>query len=86
MSRLATRHSPPGRPGGERVFTDDDGRCWSAALSPRGEPEGALVFRCLSDPRQSQRAIVVDPLALPAAADDVLRRWLGAAPRIGTLT
>ena len=80
-------HLPPSRPsGGERVFTDDQGRLWSAALDQRDEPGGALVFRCISDGRQSARALTVDPLALREALDDALRGWLGAAPRIGVLS
>ncbi|MES2176259.1 MAG: hypothetical protein V4550_00230 [Gemmatimonadota bacterium] len=78
---------PPLRPsGGERVFTDDQGRLWSAALERRDDPSGALVFRCISDGRQSVRALSVDPLALRDAVDDVLRIWLGNAPRIGLLS
>jgi hypothetical protein len=68
------------------VFTDDEGRLWSAALEQRDGPDGALVFRCISDGRQSIRALSVDPLALPEAVDEVLRAWLRAAPRIGTLS
>jgi hypothetical protein len=68
------------------VFTDDQGRLWSAALHQRGGSTGALVFRCISDGRQSVRALAVDPLALREALDDNLRGWLGAAPRIGILS
>jgi hypothetical protein len=68
------------------VFTDDQGRLWSAALEQRDDPDGALVFRCISDGRRSVRALVVDPLALREALDDKLRGWLGAAPRIGILS
>ena len=86
MPKSSTRH-PPLRPSGsERVFTDDQGRLWSAALEERDAPSGALVFRCISDGRQSVRALAVDPLALRDAVDDALRQWLGAAPRIGTLS
>jgi hypothetical protein len=83
----ATSRTPPHRhSGGERVFTDDEGRLWSAALEQRDDLDGALVFRCISDGRQSIRALSVDPLTLPDAADEVLRAWLHAAPRIGTLS
>ena len=86
MPKLHTRQ-PPLRPsGGERVFTDEQGRLWSAALEQRDSSSGALVFRCISDGRQSVRALAVDPLALREAVDDVLRVWLGAAPRIGILS
>ena len=83
---VSSRNPPQRSSGGERVFTDDEGRLWSAALEERDEPGGALVFRCISDGRQSIRALSVDPLTLPDAADEVLRAWLHAAPRIGTLS
>jgi hypothetical protein len=85
MPKLSSRQSPPRDSGGERVFTDHEGRLWSAALQ-RGDPTGALVFRCISDGRQSVRALAVDPLTLRDAVDDALRTWLGASPRIGTLS
>jgi hypothetical protein len=72
--------------GGERVFTDDEGRLWSAAIEDREAPAGALVFRCISDGRQSVRAMAVDPADLDAAVDDALRVWLHNAPRIGILS
>ena len=86
MPKSSSRQSPPRESGGERVFTDHEGRLWSAALEQRGDPTGALVFRCISDGRQSVRALVVDPIALRDAVDDALRVWLHAAPRIGTLS
>ena len=45
MPRLFTRHSLAGTSGGERVFTDDEGRRRSAALTQRDAPRGALVRR-----------------------------------------
>ena len=86
MQRATIRIAPNRRSGGERVFTDDEGRLWSAALEQRDDSDGALVFRCISDGRQSIRALSVDPLALSEAVDEVLRAWLRAAPRIGTLS
>ena len=86
MQRAPTRIAPHRPSGGERVFTDDEGRLWSAALEQRDAPGGALVFRCISDGRQSVRALAVDPLALFEAGDETLRAWLRAAPRIGTLS
>jgi len=68
------------------VFTDDEGRLWSAALDARDNHTGALVFRCISDGRQAVRALAVDPPAFREALDDALRAWLGNAPRIGTLS
>jgi len=78
------------------VFADDTGRLWSA--SHTGE---ILVFTCISDGRQSSRAIeVMDVVDMetpphvvhdandaldPSVDDETLRVWLNAAPRIGTL-
>ena len=86
MPKSSSQQSPRRESGGERVFTDYEGRLWCAALEQRGNPTGALVFRCISDGRQSVRALAVDPLTLGDAVDDSLRTWLGAAPRIGTLS
>jgi hypothetical protein len=52
MPRLFTRHSLAGRSGGERVFTDDEGRRRSAALTQRDAPRGALVRHLRSTWRQ----------------------------------
>ncbi len=86
MQRATINNPSPRFSGGERVFTDDEGRLWSAALEQRDEPDGALVFRCISDGRQSVRALAVDPLALLEAGDETLRAWLRAAPPVGTLS
>lgn len=82
---IRTTHRRPS--GGERVFTDALGRMWTAAYV-RGETGGnAVVFACVSEVRQSGRAIAVD---LPGNVGDIeeetLRAWLSVAPRIGTLT
>ena len=72
--------------GGERVFSDDDGRLWSASHT-RGADGGAIVFACISDSRQPVRAIAMEPGGrLGDATDEVLRAWLRDAPRIGRLT
>jgi hypothetical protein len=79
-SRARTTEYRPS--GGDRVFADERGRLWNAAYT--GE---AIVFTCVSDGRQSGRA-----LAIPAGdlagdvGDDKLREWLDHAPHIGTLT
>ena len=86
MQKASTRNPSQRSSGGERVFTDDEGRLWSAALEERDEPGGALVFRCISDGRQPLRALAVDPIALLEARDDTLRAWLRAAPPVGTLS
>ena len=68
--------------GGERVFADESGRLWNAAYT--GE---AIVFTCVSDGRQSGRAIAVTDGDLAGdVGDDTLRAWLSSAPRIGRLT
>jgi hypothetical protein len=85
MHGASTRISSLRSSGGERVFDDDEGRLWCAALEQRDAADGALVFRCISDGRRSPRALFVDPLALGDAGDDALRQWLRIAPRIGTL-
>jgi hypothetical protein len=55
---------------------------WSAA--PTDE---AIIFTCISDGRQSGRAIAIDRSQLGVEiADETLRAWLEAAPRIGRLT
>lgn len=75
------------RSGGERVFSDDDGRLWSASYTKEGSGAGAVVFACISDSRQPVRAIAMDGAhRLKDATDDALRTWLRDAPRIGRLT
>jgi hypothetical protein len=81
MPRLSVGTTTHRRPDDERVFADDQGRLWTAAHT--GE---AIVFTCISDGRQSGRAIAVDVVRLDnSVGDDILRAWLAAAPRIGTL-
>jgi hypothetical protein len=82
MPRLSNRPTP--RPsGGERVFTDDFGRLWSAASHP--DKDGVTVI--FTDGRQSGRAILIElPQESVDVGDEVLRAWLEAAPRIGRLT
>ena len=86
MPRLSQR-SPNLRPsGGERVFTDADGRLWNAT-SHKDHDGITVVFTCITDGRQSGRAIVVAlPEEVGDVGDETLRAWLEAAPRIGRLT
>jgi len=72
--------------GGERVFTDAFGRLWSAAS--HADAHGVtVVFTCITEGRQSGRAIVIDlPEEVGDVGDETLRAWLEAAPRIGRLT
>jgi hypothetical protein len=75
----AVEHRPTGD---ERVFADESGRTWSATFT--GE---AIVFTCVSDGRQSGRAIAIPAGGLAGdVGDDKLREWLSAAPHIGRLT
>ena len=82
MTKVSSQSTTYGSPsGGERVFADDKGRLWSAAHA--GE---VIIFTCISDGRNSGRAIVVNLARLDSSVeDDALRAWLNAAPRIGTL-
>jgi uncharacterized protein (DUF4213/DUF364 family) len=73
---------------GERIFTDALGRTWSAVyVEGEGGAANAVVFACVSEVRQSGRAIAVDiPGSVGDIEDATLRAWLAVAPRIGTLT
>jgi len=86
MSELS-QHEHHNRPsGGERVFADAAGRLWSAAALTEAD-RFTVIFTCISDGRQSGRAILVDPVEeVGDVAEDTLRAWLEAAPRIGRLT
>ena len=86
MPRLSNKE-PNTRPsGGERVFTDANGRLWSAA-SVNGDQGVTVIFTCINDGRQSGRAISIDlTQEVGDVGDEVLRAWLEAAPRIGRLT
>jgi hypothetical protein len=81
MPKLSSRSTASRPSGGERVFADDKGRLWSAAAT--GD---AVVFACISDGRETGRAIGVEAAGLDdSVGDDTLRAWLEQAPRIGTL-
>lgn len=86
MTRLSHRERKPRPSGGERVFADADGRLWSAVR--HSDEDGAtVVFTCISDGRQSGRALVIeDAEEVGDVGEDTLREWLEAAPRIGRLT
>jgi len=86
MQGRSTQQSRRQSPGGARVFADDAGRLWNASHAT-GTVDAAVVFTCISDSRQTARAIAVPVgFALPDAGDDVLRAWLREAPRMGLLT
>jgi hypothetical protein len=87
MPRSSSREKPSRPSGGERVFADTSGRLWSAAALT--EPGGVtVVFTCISDGRQSGRAMVLESSAeeVGEVGEEILRGWLEAAPRIGRLT
>jgi hypothetical protein len=66
----------------QRVFADESGCLWSAVLTAH-----AVVFTCISDARQSSRAIAIEDIVREDdAGDEALRAWLGAAPKIGSLS
>ena len=82
MSRRSIRGSGIGAEQGQRVFSDAAGRLWSAVQTPN-----ALVFTCISDGRQAGRALALDTVTLEQGiGDEILRAWLEAAPKIGTLS
>jgi hypothetical protein len=82
MSRQSTRQSTKQPPANCRVFSDDDGRLWTVVRTP-----SAVVFTCISDARQSGRALAIeDALREEQTGDETLRAWLGAAPKIGSLS
>ena len=86
MQGRSTQDSRRQSPGGARVFADDAGRLWNASHAT-GTVDAAVVFTCISDSRQTARAIAVPVgFAMTDAADDVLRTWLREAPRMGLLT
>ena len=84
MSRQFTRRrvkQTPAPPAG-RVFADEAGHLWSAVHTA-----GAVVFTCISDARRSGRALAIeDTQREDETGDETLRAWLGAAPKIGSLS
>lgn len=73
--------------GGDRVFTDAFGRLWSAITQTESQGGVTVIFTCITDGRQSGRALVVElPGEVGDIGDELLRAWLEAAPRIGRLT
>lgn len=82
MSRHSTRQAAKQSPVDGRVFSDESGRLWSVVRTA-----SAVVFTCISDARQSGRALAIeDALREEQTGDDTLRAWLGAAPKIGSLS
>jgi len=86
MPRLSDRQKDLCPSGGERVFTDAFGQLWSA-ISTSDDHGITVVFTCITEGRQSGRAIAVDlSQEVGDVGDETLRAWLEAAPRIGRLT
>ena len=86
MPKLTNREKNLRPSGGERVFTDANGRLWSA-ISTADDKGVTVVFTCITEGRQSGRAIVIDlSQEVGDVGDETLRAWLEAAPRIGRLT
>jgi hypothetical protein len=86
MPRLTTSEKNLRPSGGERVFTDSSGRLWSA-ITTADDHGVTVVFTCITEGRQSGRAIVIDlSQEVGDVGDETLRAWLEAAPRIGRLT
>ena len=82
MSRRSTRGVGIRALERQRVFTDVAGRLWSAS-----QADNALVFTCISDGRQSARALALEVASLEHdVGDETLRAWLDTAPKIGTLS
>ena len=84
--------TPSGRPrpqrpsGSERVFEDERRRLWSAGRSVTPDGNDAIIFTCLSDTAESQRAASLDEqLPLSDIASEELRELLRVAPRLGRL-
>ena len=70
MPRISKRPADLRPSGGERVFTDPFGRLWSAGS--HADRDGiTVIFTCITDGRQSGRAIVVE---LPQEVGE-FRRW-----------
>lgn len=86
MPRLSSREHHNRPSGGERVFADNTGRLWSAA-SQTDDSGITVIFTCISDGRQSGRALVIESAEeVGDVGEETLRAWLEAAPRIGRLT
>jgi len=82
MSRQFARRQIKQARTDERVFADESGRLWSAVRTVH-----AVIFTCISDARQSGRALAIeDTVREDDAGDETLRAWLGAAPKIGSLS
>lgn len=86
MTSPLGRRRPRRSSGVERIFEDAEARLWSAGRTVTPQGGDALLFTCISDGRESSRAIAISPdFHLPDAGVEELRTLLRAAPRVGTL-
>ncbi|HEU4643375.1 MAG TPA: hypothetical protein VFS44_13045 [Gemmatimonadaceae bacterium] len=86
MTSPAGRRRPRRSSGVERIFEDDAARLWSAGRTITPQGADALLFSCISDSRESTRAIAIPPdFRLPDVRVEELRTLLRSAPRVGTL-
>jgi hypothetical protein len=82
MSRQVNRRPAKHTSSDGHVFVDDSGRLWSAV-----QTASIVVFTCISDARQARRALAIeDTMREDETGDETLRAWLGAAPKIGSLS
>lgn len=86
MTSPLGRRRPRRSSGVERIFEDADTRLWSAGRTFTPEGGELLLFSCISDARESTRAIATPPsFHLPDVGVDELRELLARAPRVGVL-
>lgn len=80
--------SPPNvQPGpGQRIFEDAASRIWSADVSLTPQSVEALLFTCITDPREARRALNAPPgFDLLGTSAESLRGLLSRAPKLGVL-
>jgi hypothetical protein len=86
MSSPFGHRRPRRSSGAERIFDDEAGRLWSAGPTMTRHGTEALLFTCLSDPREAPRAVTPPPaFTLTEATPETLRELLARAPKLGRL-
>lgn len=81
-SATSAVHSQPG----QRIFEDAAARIWSADVSVTPQSVEAVLFTCLTDPREDHRALSPPPgFELLGASADALRRLLSSAPKVASV-
>jgi hypothetical protein len=72
--------------GTERIFEDQEGRMWSAGRTITPQGGDAMLFTCISDPREPPRAVFFPAdVRLADVPADELRALLDRAPKVGRL-